>query len=395
MDGSRAADCASVTINHTDMKKQLLTLFLVCATWAMAEVPEDYKEAYATLEGQQGEALFDAISAIAAEGYQAHTYGDLWTYYQTTDVDANGQIWDIYSTCTFIPVTNQCGNYSSVCDCYNREHSVPKSWFGGNEKSAPGNDLFHLYPTDGKVNGQRSNFAYGECANGSSLSEYALGRLGSSTLVGYESVGTVFEPADMYKGDLARSYFGMIVRYGRSYAFNQADGGMTMFSNSDLHIGADNNYGLTDYSVALLMAWHAADTLSEKETQRNTAIQQTQGNRNPFIDCPILADYLWGQKAGQAVALQDLVDCGCADGKAPAAVEGVAFPSLTLTPAEDGVVLTCLPYKAVVAVMTASGQIVQIETVTAPEHHLRLPQGLYLIVVKSGEKQQSFKILRE
>lgn len=394
MDGSQFADCPSVTIDHTDMKKQLLTLFLACTTWAMAEVPENYKEAYAGLAGRQGEALFDAISAIAAEGYQAHSYSDLWTYYYTTDTDADGKIWDIYSTCRFTPGTNQCGNYSSVCDCYNREHSVPKSWFGGNTSNAPGNDLFHLYPTDGKVNGQRSNYAYGECANGSSLSGSALGRLGSSTLAGYENVGTVFEPADMYKGDLARSYFGMIVRYGRSYAFNQAEGGMTMFSNTDLHIGADNNYGLTDYSVALLMAWHAADTLSEKETQRNTAIQQTQGNRNPFIDCPVLADYLWGQKAGQAVVLQDLVDCGCADGSASSAVEEVVFPSLTLTATEDGVVLTCLPYKAVVAVMTASGQLLQIETVTTPEHNLHLPQGLYLIVVQSGEKRQSFKGIR-
>ena len=65
-------------------------------------------------------------------------------------------------------------------------------------------DAFHVYPTDGKVNGQRSNFPFGECANGTTLSK-GLGKLGSSTLPGY--TGTAFEPVDEYKGDLARTYF--------------------------------------------------------------------------------------------------------------------------------------------------------------------------------------------
>ena len=72
-------------------------------------------------------------------------------------------------------------------------------------------EAFHIYPTDGKVNGQRSNFPYGECAKGTTLpsngSVKALGRLGDCTFHGYS--GTVFEPDDQYKGDFARSYFYM------------------------------------------------------------------------------------------------------------------------------------------------------------------------------------------
>ena len=30
-------------------------------------------------------------------------------------------------------------------------------------------DAFHIYPTDGKVNNQRSNYPFGECANGTYL----------------------------------------------------------------------------------------------------------------------------------------------------------------------------------------------------------------------------------
>ena len=71
-------------------------------------------------------------------------------------------------------------------------------------------DAFHVYPTDGKVNGQRSNFPFGECSGGTTLSG-GKGRLGNSTFSGYS--GTVFEPADEYKGDFARTYFYFATRY--------------------------------------------------------------------------------------------------------------------------------------------------------------------------------------
>ena len=376
-------------------KTAIFSALLLSALIGYAEVPENYKQKYASLAGQAGEELFDAISAIAAEGYQAHTYGDLWTYFRTTDVTADSMIWDMYSDCSFIPGTNQCGNYSKVCDCYNREHSLPKSWFGGSTSNAPGNDLFHLYPTDGKVNGQRSNYPFGECSDGSSLGGQALGRLGSSTLAGYEQAGVVFEPDAQYKGDFARSYFGMLVRYGRTFAFNQADGGVVMFSNSGGSISADNHFGFTPYSVALLMGWDAADSVSQKETDRNDAIQNTQGNRNPFIDCPVLAQYLWGQKAGQAVAMQDLVDCGCAEASSePSRVEQVAFPSLTLTPTAEGCTLTCMPMGATVAVVSANGQLLQLQAVSSSECTIALPEGFYLLIVRSGSRQQAFKVLK-
>ena len=39
------------------------------------------------------------------------------------------------------------------------------------------------------------------------------------------------------------------------------------------------------------------DPVSVKEINRNNGMQKVQGNRNPFIDYPILAEYLWGTKA--------------------------------------------------------------------------------------------------
>ena len=250
------------------------------------------------------------------------SYDGLWTAYQTTDVYPSdstgkaGKIWDMYSDCLFTPTGKgtgkQCGTYSGVCDCFNREHSLPKSWFS--EKTPAYYDLGHIVPTDGKVNGMRSNYVFGECASG--YATWGTGKLGNAKAVTTTNVkgsstitttftGTAFEPADKYKGDFARMYMYMVIRYkpgnSNSVDLAAAGEGSTMFNSTD------TNYGLTDYSIALLMKWHRQDPVSQKEIDRNNGMETTQGNRNPFIDYPCLAEYLWGNKAGQAVTLSELV----------------------------------------------------------------------------------------
>ena len=277
---------------------------------------------YNSINGQKETALRDSLYTITSVGPSGMSYDGLWTAYQTTDVyplDSTGKagkIWDMYSDCLFTPTGKgdgkQCGTYSSVCDCFNREHSLPKSWF--NEKKPAYYDLGHIVPTDGKVNGMRSNNVFGECASG--YATWGTGKLGKAKAVTTMNVkgsstitttftGTAFEPADKYKGDFARMYMYMVIRYkpGNSNSVNLAAAGegSTMF-NSD-----DTNYGLTDYSIALLMKWHRQDPVSQKEIDRNNGMETTQGNRNPFIDYPCLAEYLWGNKAGQAVTLSELV----------------------------------------------------------------------------------------
>lgn len=269
--------------------KKIISLFLALMTsTAMminAEAPNDY---YASCEGKTGEALLTALNALVGP----HTnvgYKGLWTVYKSSDIDDNGKIWDMYSTKRWTPGTDQCGNYSSVGDCYNREHSFPKSWF--DDASPMYSDAFHIYPTDGKVNGQRSNYPYGECANGTTLSSSggvkALGKLGASTFSGYS--GTVFEPDDAYKGDLARTYFYMAAAYKDKIST----------WNSDMLAG--NSYpAYQTWAVNLLLKWHRQDEVSDKETKRNDVIYGYQNNRNPFIDHPELVEYIWGNKKGEA-----------------------------------------------------------------------------------------------
>lgn len=257
----------------------LALLLWIAATTAVAQAPAGY---YKSAEGLKQKALLQKLCDIVGP----HTnvgYDGLWDVYEDSDIrPGTSYYWDMYSTANFT-YKDKCGNYGSVGDCVNREHSFPKSWF--DDRSPMIADAFHIYPTDGKVNGQRSNHPYGECANGTTLPSSngvkALGKLGKSTFSGYS--GTVFEPIDEYKGDFARTYFYMAACYNDK---------ISSWSSPML---AKNNYPCyTTWAVNLLMKWHKQDPVSEKEINRNNAVYKHQHNRNPFIDHPELADHIWG-----------------------------------------------------------------------------------------------------
>ena len=298
------------------IKIGLLAICLVVAQTLRAVKTADELLTYYTttistsINNLSGADLFNAVHTAAKYGYKSLSYSDLWTAYQTTDTRADGTIWDMYGGCSFTYSTDQCGNYQNECDCYNREHSIPKSWFGGSENAnSPGTDLFHVVPTDGKVNGMRSNYAFGEVS--SATYTYGNSRLGTATSITIAgtllsaddytvscTTSPVFEPADEYKGDFARGYMGTLLRWanGDYQAFTTGNGAAIFSGNYT----ASGRYGLTAYGVALLMKWHRQDPVSDKEIARNDAVQAKQGNRNPFIDYPELAEYLWGCKAGEA-----------------------------------------------------------------------------------------------
>ena len=255
---------------------------------------------YSAANNKSGDAIRTALEGII-DGHTVVSYDNLYLLYVASDSRPDGSLWDMYSTCSWQHGSKKCGNYSKVCDCYNREHSVPQSWF--NEGSPMKSDAFHVYPTDGKVNNQRSNYMFGECSGGVSLNSDALGRLGSSTFTEVSYSGKVFEPDDEYKGDFARTYFYMATRYA------------SKCSSWGNHFGSANS-GLTNYSVALFLKWHREDPVSEKELIRNEAIYGNptynstgykQGNRNPFIDYPCLAEYIWGEHKGEAVDFSKLI----------------------------------------------------------------------------------------
>lgn len=256
----------------------LLCLSVLIPFLGLAQIPIGY---YDSAEGLSGTELREALNEII-DGHSVQSYGSLWTHFQSTDVKDDGKVWDMYSDVpggtpdyTYTFVSDQCGNYSGEGDCYNREHSFPKSWFGGNTPPMY-TDLFHVVASDGYVNGQRGNYPYGEVANPSWTSTNGSKR-GSCSYPGY--TGTVFEPIDEYKGDFARGYFYMLTRY------------MDQIEDWDSEMLVNDDF--SPWAKALLLEWAANDTVSQKEIDRNNEIYDIQDNRNPFIDHPEYAQLIW------------------------------------------------------------------------------------------------------
>jgi endonuclease I len=343
-------------------KKLLLAAAMSFAAWLqpmMAEIPAGYYDDCENLVG--GKSLLTGLYNTITD-HDVVSYGGLWEVYLTSDVYPDGKIWDMYSTKHWTPQSEQCGNYKNVGDCYNREHSMPKSWF--NDASPMVSDAFHIYPTDGKVNGQRSNYPYGECANGTTLDSHdgvkALGKLGDCTFSGY--TGTVFEPDDEYKGDLARTYFYMATCYNDRIKSWKSD-----------MLGGNNYPVFTTWAVNLLMKWNAQDPVSDKEIERNDAVYAYQGNRNPFIDHPELADYIWGDMIGERwTTVSTGINTPTADGGDEQFV-GVKIISggVTLTTADDNTWVR-VSIVSVDGITWFSGEVAGTETFT-------LEPGIYIV----------------
>ena len=246
-----------------------------------AQSPAGY---YSAAQNKSGNELRTAMHNII-KNHTSLSYNELWQAFYTTDVRPdNGKVWDMYSdrpdgtpAYYFTFGNDQCGNYSSEGDCYNREHSVPKSWFGGSVAPMY-TDLFHLVPTDGFVNSKRSNLPFGKVINTTWTSTNGS-KVGTSNIPGYS--GSVFEPIDGYKGDFARIYFYMAVCY----------------MDKNLGVETQSNFSggdLKPWAKELLLQWAAMDPVSQKEIDRNNAVYQRQHNRNPFIDHPELAEKIFG-----------------------------------------------------------------------------------------------------
>ncbi|WP_223599237.1 endonuclease [Chryseobacterium sp. GVT01B] len=269
------------------MKKVIL--FSLFAGLAYAQAPAGY---YNSANGLSGAALKTELSSIITNGHMDKGYSGLWTAYKTTDIDKDyendGSILDIYSEkplgadpYKYTPGTNQCGTYSTEGNCYNREHIVPQSLF--NQASPMVADIHFIRATDGKVNGMRSNYPFGKVGSASFTSQNGS-KLGTSASSGYS--GTVFEPIDEFKGDVARMIFYFVTRYQSK---------LSTFSSGNM-LGSSTFPGLQTWELNVLLAWHNQDPVSQAEIKRNNASYTFQGNRNPFIDNPNYVNLIWGSQ---------------------------------------------------------------------------------------------------
>jgi endonuclease I len=165
-----------------------------------------------------------------------------------------------------------------------------QSWFGttslagkemsSSKKNSPGSDIFHIYPASYGMNSRRGNRPYGEVLTAANVSgngtKYGTpvqnlsitNCVAGAYIEGSITLSTnVLEPADEYKGDIARSYFGTMVKWAGEWAFNKNENGCVIFDatiDADTHYGPENNYGFTDYGLALMLKWHRQDPVSQK-----------------------------------------------------------------------------------------------------------------------------------
>ncbi|MBH0038732.1 endonuclease [Pseudoalteromonas sp. SWN166] len=250
---------------------------------------------YVTAQGLSGYALKTELYNIIKD-HNAQGYSAIWNFYDSSARDTyfenDNSILDMYSekpngsdSYNYAAVSDQCGNYSGEGGCYNREHSFPKSWFGGTIEPM-NSDVHHIYATDGYVNSKRSNFPFGEVASASftSTNGSKLGSAASSL----NYTGTVFEPIDEFKGDFARAYFYMATRYENVIGTWQ-----TKTTSSNAVLNGSSNKVFESWVVAMLLNWHNSDPVSQMELDRNQAAFEFQGNRNPYIDHPEFVEMIW------------------------------------------------------------------------------------------------------
>ena len=235
---------------------------------------------YDSLEGKSGAVLKQAIQDIIANPavVHAHNYGDIETIIKKADQNPlnSNQVWLMY---TEIPRSKLDIQETGInTGKWNREHIYPQSRGGfadGTESIPDGinvwattdaNDILaghadahHIRAEDGPENSSRGNKDYGEYMG-------PTGNQGS------------------WRGDVARAVFYMAVRYNALSVVNGNPANTTVGQLGDL---------------SLLLQWNQTDPKDDFEMNRNNYIYTWQVNRNPFIDYPNLADYIWGANAGQ------------------------------------------------------------------------------------------------
>ena len=276
---------------------RLVIVLAILGAWlgAAATIPAGY---YSSLDGKSGEALKNAIHDLTLR-HTVLSYYSLWSYFPETDCypDNRSKVWDMYSDKFYF--------FSSTYGM-NREHSFPKSWWAASGQNSNTDlypsytDIMHLYPADADANSAKYYWPLGEVS--STTFDNGVTKVGSPLAGQGGGCSQVFEPDDRYKGDFARTYFYMACTY-QHYHWRHT----YMLNNSTWKT-------LNEWSVDLLCRWARNDAVSDKEVDRNDAVQKCQNNRNPFIDFPDLFEYIWGNKQGQIFYVSEAGDTTTYDG---------------------------------------------------------------------------------
>ena len=387
------------------MKKRILTtltMFALICSVVCAQAPNNTGTYYMNADGKKGQALKTAMFNIIKITQAGWSYDGLKTAYKTTDMRPDGYLRDWYSnTTSYVPGSNCAGSYEKEGDGYNREHLVPQSWFSKRDPMRC--DIFHVVPTDAKINGMRADLPLGEVGTVIEASKNNYSKKGyAKSGLGY--TGIVFEPNDEVKGDIARAYFYMVTCYEDSIPRWNADGNSNATAS---YVFDGSTYpGLTTWVTNMMLEWSAKDPVDAIETARNNVIYGKQRNRNPFIDYPGLEQYIWGSKQTKAFSYNNYEGGGGTTDKedvtmtfsatSVTATLGQAFTAPTLSTTPSGLAVVYSSSDTNVATVNSSTGSVTIRskgttTITASfvgnDYYNSSSASYVLTVVESGGQQ--------
>jgi endonuclease I len=242
---------AIILYRNNMLKKLHLILLVSClASWNFAQVHPYYSSIDFSLPAAQVET---SLKNLISSTHDPLTYSETYTWLKFTDQDlANtNNVVLMYNGQSVNKNYTVGGGNTSNPEIWNREHVYPQSMI-----NAPADaDLHHLRACDADINNTRGNSPF-VSGNGS-----------------YSGTSSTWYPGDDWRGDVARMLMYMNLRYNEPFS----------------EIG----------NLTLFLQWNVQDPVSDFERQRNNTIYNAQGNRNPFIDQPYIATYLWGGDAAE------------------------------------------------------------------------------------------------
>jgi len=357
------------------MKKMYLFTLLFCGLALIAQPPAGY---YNSATGT-GYTLKTQLYNII-KGHDDRGYAGLYVTYTTSDKDFfyenNGTMLDMYSEnpngpeCEFTYGVNQDDGTLGTVECqrYNREHLIPQSVF--NAATPMYSDAHFVVPSDKHVNAVRGDFPFGK-VNVANFTSTNGSKRGSNLNSGYSAgyTGTVFEPIDEFKGDIAR----MLLYFATRYENVVSGYNYTMFNGT-------SNQVFTNTFKNILLAWNAQDPVSAREVTRNNAIFARQDNRNPFIDNNAWVTAIWGP----ALAVESFEILASASVYPNPSYDGNIY-------IESGIALDRIE------VWTVNGQIVQsVENPAGADHTYTvsgLQDGFYFLKITAGGQSATKKII--
>ncbi len=242
------------------LRKYTLLLLLLTAVFCLNA---EYYDSVINLTGQS---LYNGLRGLIDTNTNNSYTGSKTQLFQTVDNNGNGTVTCVYTGKNYTINSSYNGGGDP-----NTEHTYAQSWFSSSEESIKKADLHHLFITDSTVNSSRGNLPLTNVANHGSATVYYTSTPRQSYRGSSSGGIQVFEPADQFKGNIARALLYFNTRY--------------------------SGQSLTQQNVNMLpvlLEWHFADPPDAQEVTRNTRVYNFQGNRNPYIDHPEFVSRIWG-----------------------------------------------------------------------------------------------------